>query len=121
MVQGVRSLLAEHALGDRHTGAIDRAAQCAEGPLRGLHGAPDALPVGHIGRDKARAGAALRCHALTGLLVEIGDDDGGAGGRKLACAGRAQTRGAAADQKHAVFQTHQHILSSPVTRTDLIV
>ena len=60
---------------------------------------------------KKRPGAALHCHALASLLVEIGDDDGGAGRRKLASAGRAQTRRAAAHQKHAVFETHRHILT----------
>src|SRR6266542_2741787 len=92
--------------GDADAGAIDRAAQSAEGGDGRAHRALDALFIGDVGLDEAGVRAERPSERLALLLVDVGDDDFCAALREQLRSRPAQARRAARYQKRISVDFH---------------
>src|SRR5215510_14984142 len=102
----MRSFLADGPLGDADAGAIDRAAQNAEGGDGRAHRALDALFIGYVCLDEAGVRAERPGERLALLLVDVGDDDVCAALREQLRGRSAQARRSARYQKSISADFH---------------
>src|SRR5262245_7035923 len=102
----MRPFLADGPLGDADAGAIDSAAQSAEGGDGRAHRVLDALFIGDVGLDEAGVRAERPGERLALLFVDVGDDDVCAALREQLRGRPAQARRAARYQKSISVDFH---------------
>src|SRR5262245_22200005 len=106
----MRPFLADGLLGDADAGAIDRAAQSAEGGDGRAHRPLDALFIGDVRLDKAGVRTKLLGERLAFLSVDVRYDDVRAAFRKQPRSRSAQARSPARDQKSISVDFHYWLL-----------